>query len=145
MQAVVAALLLAGTVAMIVGLSRRPLSRSQLAIQAGELRSSASELVLFAEEQRAGHLTGAFAQVHGQSLLDAVTETKQSLDEAKPEPGLEGWLERARQRAGDIEKLAQQVQQDVTGGSGPLAVDSPADELRRESAALQELEEALKH
>jgi hypothetical protein len=143
MEALALGLLLAGAIALIVGSSGGPLSRAQLAIQVGELRSDASETALLAEQLAAGRLVKPFAQTHLQLLLDNIREANQSLAKAQPEHRLEGLLELARVRAADVEQSVQRLAADP-GGADAIQLDQLRTDLRSAAEALHELEETLK-
>jgi len=141
-EAIAAGLLLAGAVAMIVGMQRRSLSPAQLAIQVGELRSSASEAALVAEQLGAGRLNPRFTRTHLDLLLQDVRDGTKSLDNAQPQHGLEGFLERARTRGEDVRHLVESLSNQVNE-QDPAQIDSIHDDLRAAADALHELEQAL--
>jgi len=141
-EAIAAGLLLAGAVAVIVGTGRRSLSPAQLAIQVGELRSSASEAALVAEQLGAGRLNQRFTRTHLDLLLQDVRSGAESLAKAQPQHGLEGFLERAKTRGDDVRDLVEALSNQVNQRD-PGQLNSIHDDLRSTADALHELEQAL--
>jgi hypothetical protein len=141
-EAVAAGLLLAGAVATVLGTRHKSLSPAQLAIQVGELRSSAAEAALVAEQLDAGRLNPRFTRTHVDLLLKDVRDGTKSLDEAQPQQGLEGFLERAKTRGDDVRQLIEALSNQVNGRDSSQ-LDSIRDDLRAAADALHELEQAL--
>ena len=61
------------------------LSKDELRLAAGDVRSFAAAADLLAREQLAGHLTGKFVNTQSQLLLEKVDSTNKSLNAPAPE------------------------------------------------------------
>ena len=71
--------------ALLSGCSGSTLSKDDLRLAAGDIRSFAAAADLLAREQMAGHLTGAFVNNQSQLLLEKVNSTNKTLDSAAGE------------------------------------------------------------
>jgi hypothetical protein len=67
------------------GCSGSKLSKDDLRLAAGDVRSFAAAADLLAREQMAGHLTGTFVKTQSQLLLEKVNSTNKSLNDPAPE------------------------------------------------------------
>ena len=66
--------------ALLSGCSGSTLSKDDLRLAAGDIRSFAAAADLLAREQMAGHLTGTFVNTQSQLLLEKVNSTNKTLD-----------------------------------------------------------------
>jgi hypothetical protein len=80
-------LALALVTSLLSGCSGSKLSKDDLRLAAGDVRSFAAAADLLAKEQLAGHLTGTFVKTQSQLLLEKVNSTNKTLN--TPAPDLE--------------------------------------------------------
>lgn len=127
-------LLILGLLAWLVHVETQPLNRNELKIEVSQLRSYSAEAGLLAEQALATNVTETFFQTQTYLLRDKAQSSSSSLESATVDSGLEANHGQARQLAGQLKTLLEQL-------SGSFA--NP-DELNRASSNLKSLSAELK-
>jgi hypothetical protein len=140
-QAAVLLLLVGGVIYWGVKAASKPLSRDDLKIEVGDLRSDASEGAQFAEQASPDKTTRAYFEEQTSMLADKVKEAKKKLDDATPETGLEVQHWEARHLAGQVEAELERL---TSAFAQPQEANGVKGELEKLYAQLKELEESLK-
>jgi hypothetical protein len=123
-----------GLLAWLAHAETKPLGRNELKIEVGHLRSYSAEAGLLAEQAVPTKVTETFFQTQTYLLRDKAESSSSSLESATVDSGLEANHGQARQLAGQLKSLLEQL-------SGSFA--NP-DELNRASTNLKSLSAELK-
>jgi hypothetical protein len=140
-QAAIIILLLGGLVFLGIRKVNQPLSRDELKIEIGDLRSHASEGRKLSELAAPDKTTRAYFEAQTLLLVDKAQEAKKQLDDAQPEAGLELPHWQARHLAGQVKTALEQLS---TAFSQPQEANRLKGELEKLYPQLKELEESLK-
>ena len=127
-------LLTLGLMAWLVHAETKPLNRNELRIEVGHLRSYSAEAGLLAEQALTTKVRETFFKTHTYLLRDKAESSSSSLESATVDAGLETNHWQARQLAGQLKSILEQL-------SGSFA---NADELNRASSNLKSLSAQLR-
>jgi hypothetical protein len=138
-EAAAVALVIAAAIAGIIRAETRAMSRTDLKIAVGDVRTFAAHGSLLAEQALPGHVTPQFYRGDLSMLHEKIDDAVKSLDEARPRPQVQDDLGLARH-------LAYGVRDELSRMDGALtetAVGPARDHLRLLVGELRTLEEKL--
>jgi hypothetical protein len=133
-QAAVVILLTLGLLTWLAHAETKPLDRNELKIEVGHLRSYSAEAGLLAEQAASTRVTETFFQTQTYLLRDKAESSRSSLESATVEPELEASHWQARQLAGQLKSMLEQLSVSFTN----------SEELNRASSNLKSLLSQLK-
>jgi len=139
-QGIVVALVIAAAVVGVVRAETRAMTREDVKIAVGEVRTFASHGSFLAEHALPGHVTERFYRGDLSMLHEKIDDAVKSLDEARPGPQVQEDLGVARQLSHEVRDQINRMDGDLTETTaGPAR-----DHLRSLVGELRTLEETMK-
>lgn len=137
-EAAVVLLLIGGGIAAFVQSAATPMNRNELKISAADFRVMSSAGSLLAEQYLDGRTTETFFHAQSSLLRDEAKSSREDIENAEVEPGLE-------QQRGALLQLAKETENEIaTLDDFPDNAALARDRLRGIYGRLHDLEEGLK-